>query len=412
MTVDMTTATDALAAREAAALLPTYRRHPVAFVTGQGSWLVDDEGRRYLDFLSGLSVTSLGHAHAAVTRAVAEQAARLVHVSNLYYTEPQVALAERLAQLLGWPDGRSFLCNSGAEANEAAIKLARRHGLAQAPGKTKVVSLEGGFHGRLLGTLLLTGNPAKHTPFQPLGDWVTHVPHDDPAALNAAVDDDTCAVWVEVAQGEGGVRPLSPALLATARAACDRVGALLVADEVQTGVGRLGAWFGWQTTDVEPDVVCLAKALANGLPIGAIVAHGAAAEAFQPGDHASTFGGGPVVCAAALAVLDTLESEGLIANAAQVGLVLEERLGDLVARSELAASHRGRGLLQALVLTAPVAARVEAAARDEGLIVNAVAPDAIRLAPALSVDAAIVDEAARRLGRALARVAAEVTGAP
>jgi len=412
MTVDMTTATDALAAREAAALLPTYRRHPVAFVTGQGSWLVDDEGRRYLDFLSGLSVTSLGHAHPAVTRAVAEQAARLVHVSNLYYTEPQVALAERLAQLLGWPDGRSFLCNSGAEANEAAIKLARRHGLAQAPGKTKVVSLEGGFHGRLLGTLLLTGNPAKHTPFQPLGDWVTHVPHDDPAALNAAVDDDTCAVWVEVAQGEGGVRPLSPALLATARAACDRVGALLVADEVQTGVGRLGAWFGWQTTDVEPDVVCLAKALANGLPIGAIVAHGAAAEAFQPGDHASTFGGGPVVCAAALAVLDTLESEGLIANAAQVGLVLEERLGDLVARSELAASHRGRGLLQALVLTAPVAARVEAAARDEGLIVNAVAPDAIRLAPALSVDAAIVDEAARRLGRALARVAAEVTGAP
>ena len=412
MTVDMTTATDALAAREAAALLPTYRRHPVAFVTGQGSWLVDDEGRRYLDFLSGLSVTSLGHAHAAVTRAVAEQAARLVHVSNLYYTEPQVALAERLAQLLGWPDGRSFLCNSGAEANEAAIKLARRHGLAQAPGKTKVVSLEGGFHGRLLGALLLTGNPAKHTPFQPLGDWVTHVPHDDPAALDAAVDDDTCAVWVEVAQGEGGVRPLSPALLATARAACDRVGALLVADEVQTGVGRLGAWFGWQTTDVEPDVVCLAKALANGLPIGAIVAHGAAAEAFQPGDHASTFGGGPVVCAAALAVLDTLESEGLIANAAQVGLVLEERLGDLVARSELAASHRGRGLLQALVLTAPVAARVEAAARDEGLIVNAVAPDAIRLAPALSVDAAIVDEAARRLGRALARVAAEVTGAP
>lgn len=412
MTVDMTTATDALAAREAAALLPTYRRHPVAFVTGQGPWLVDDEGRRYLDFLSGLSVTSLGHAHAAVTRAVAEQAARLVHVSNLYYTEPQVALAERLAQLLGWPDGRSFLCNSGAEANEAAIKLARRHGLAQAPGKTKVVSLEGGFHGRLLGALLLTGNPAKHTPFQPLGDWVTHVPHDDPAALDAAVDDDTCAVWVEVVQGEGGVRPLSPALLATARAACDRVGALLVADEVQTGVGRLGAWFGWQTTDVEPDVVCLAKALANGLPIGAIVAHGAAAEAFQPGDHASTFGGGPVVCAAALAVLDTLESEGLIANAAQVGLVLEERLGDLVARSELAASHRGRGLLQALVLTAPVAARVEAAARDEGLIVNAVAPDAIRLAPALSVDAAIVDEAARRLGRALARVAAEVTGAP
>ncbi len=388
-----------LAEREAAALLPTYRRQPVEFVSGEGSWLVDAEGRRYLDFLSGLSVTSLGHAHPAVAEAIAEQARRLVHTSNLYYTAPQVELAERLKALLGWPDGRAFLCNSGAEANEAAIKLARRHGLTQAPGKVKVVSLEGSFHGRLLGTLLLTGNPAKHAPFQPLGEWVTHVPYDDPDALTAAVDDQTCAVWVEVVQGEAGVRPVPDEVLKAAREACDRHGALLVTDEVQTGIGRLGAWFGWQTTSIEPDVVCLAKALANGLPIGAIVAHGSAAEAFQPGDHASTFGGGPVVCAAALAVLDAIEREGLVEHAARCGKALEARLDGIA--HPLATSHRGRGLLQTLTLAEPVAAQVVTAALAGGLIVNDVAPDAIRLAPALTVDERLIDEAVTRLEEAL-----------
>ncbi len=393
-----------LADREAAALLPTYARQPVAFTSGSGAWLTDDEGRRYLDFLGGLAVTALGHAHPAVTGAVAAQAARLVHTSNLYLTEPQVALAEALQRHLGWSDGRAFFCNSGAEANEAAIKLARRHGLAQHPGKVKVVSLLGGFHGRLLGALLLTGNPAKHAPFQPLGDWVTHVAHDDPAALDAAVDDDTCAVWIEVVQGEGGVRPLSADMLAAARAACDRVGALLVADEVQTGVGRLGAWFGWQTTAVEPDVVCLAKALANGLPIGAIVARGAAAAAFRPGDHASTFGGNPVVAAAALAVLDTIEREGLVDRAAARGRHLAAGLEDLAARHPLAVGERGRGLLRALVLHRPAAAAVTAAALERGLVVNAVAPDAVRLAPPLTVTEAEIDEALTLLDRALSAV--------
>lgn len=401
--------TATLAEREVAALLPTYRRQPVEFVAGEGSWLVDAEGARYLDFLSGLSVTSLGHAHPAVAQAVAEQAQRLVHVSNLYYTAPQVALAERLQGLLGWPDGRAFLCNSGAEANEAAIKLTRRYGLARSPGKFRVVSLQGGFHGRLLGALLVTGNPAKHAPFQPLGEWVTHVPHDDPEALMAAVDDETCAVWIEVVQGEGGVRPLSPEVLTAAREACDRHGALLVADEVQTGIGRLGAWFGWQTAGVEPDVVCLAKALANGLPIGALVARGPAADAFRPGDHATTFGGGPVVCAAALAVLDVIDREGLVANAARMGRALEARLDGLVAGSDLAVGHRGRGLLQALLLDGPVAAEVVAAALAERMVVNDVAPDAIRLAPALTVDEGLLDEAARRLDAALARVAGRAT---
>jgi acetylornithine/N-succinyldiaminopimelate aminotransferase len=389
-----------VSAREEAVLLPTYRRQPVTFVSGEGARLVDDAGRSYLDFLSGLAVTSLGHAHPAVTEAVATQARTLVHVSNLFYTEPQIALAEQLVGILGWPDGHSFFCNSGAEANEAALKLARRHGRSQHDDKVRVVALDGGFHGRTLASLLATGNPAKHEPFQPLGDWVTHVPYDDPAALDAAVDDDVCAVLLEVVQGEGGVRTVSDSVLRAARDACDRVGALLVIDEVQTGIGRLGAWFGWQQTPVVPDVVCLAKALANGLPIGAIVARGAAAEAFVAGDHATTFGGGPVVCAAATAVLDTIEREGLVERAEVLGQALTARLESLVAAHDLATGIRGRGLLQALVLDRPVAGDVRCAALSGGLVVNDVAPDAIRVAPPLIIDEHDLDEMHELLGRA------------
>ncbi len=401
-----------LRAREDAALLPTYARQPVAFVEGRGATLYDDEGAAYLDFLCGLSVTSLGHAHPAVADAVDAQMRRLVHVSNLFYTEPQIALAERLGALAGWEDARAFFCNSGAEANEAAIKLARRWGKQRDPGKVRVVSLAGGFHGRTLAALLATGSPAKHAPFAPLGDWVTHVPHDDPEALAEAVDGDVCAIWLEVVQGEGGVRPLSAAMLATARELCDRYDALLVADEVQTGIGRLGAWYGWQTTDVVPDVVCLAKALGGGLPIGAILAHGPAAGAFGPGDHATTFGGGPVIASAALAVLDTLEAEGLVARAGELGAALSARLDALVERHDLAVGHRGRGLLQALVLDRPVAADVAAAALDERLVVNAVAPDAIRLAPPLVIDEADLDTMAERLSAALDRCTADQGATP
>jgi acetylornithine/N-succinyldiaminopimelate aminotransferase len=388
-------------ARDAAAILPTYPRQPVAFVSGEGAWLVDAEGRRYLDFLSGLAVTSLGHAHPAVTRAITDQAQRLVHACNLYYTEPQITLAERLKATLGWPEGKVFFCNSGAEANEAAIKLTRRYGKTAHDGKVNVVALQGSFHGRLLGALLLTGSPAKHAPFQPLGDWVRHVPHDDPEALAKAVDDDTCAVWIEVVQGEGGVHPVPDETLLAAREACDRVGALLVCDEVQTGLGRLGAWYGWQTTPVVPDVVCLAKALANGLPIGAMVAHGPAAGAFRTGDHASTFGGNPVTCAAAVAVLDTIADQRLVARAAALGQAMTQRLAALAPGRDLVTGVRGRGLLQALVLQRPLAAAVTARALDEGLVVNAVAPDAVRLAPPLVIGEALLDEMAARLGRAL-----------
>lgn len=390
-----------LRSREAAALIGTYRRQPVEFVAGEGCWLTDVGGDTYLDFLSGLSVTALGHAHPAVTEAVAAQASRLVHTSNLYYTAPQVLLAERLSATLGWSDAKCFFANSGAEANEAAIKLARRHGKQQHPDKVGVVALDGSFHGRTLATLATTGNPAKHEPFEPLGDWATHVPFDDPDALADAVDDRTSAVFLEVVQGEGGVRPVPGAVWAAARSACDRVGALLVADEVQTGLGRLGTWYGWQGIGCEPDVVTLAKALANGLPIGAMVARGEASKAFGPGDHATTFGGGPVVCAAALAVLDVIERDGLVDRAARLGAELTARLRALADTSPLVADVRGRGLLQALVLRRPVAGAVVAAALERRLVVNDVAPDAVRLAPSLTIDEANLDDMAQRLRGAL-----------
>jgi acetylornithine/N-succinyldiaminopimelate aminotransferase len=407
--------TTAPARTEADLLLPTYGPRAATFVRGEGSWLVDDRGRRHLDLLCGLAVTGLGHAHPAVTAAVAAQAATLVHTSNLFGTLPALELADRLRTAAGWPDGRTFFCNSGAEANEAALKLARRHGKRQRDDKVHVVALEGGFHGRLTGALKLTGNPAKHAPFEPLGDWVTHVPHDDPDALRAAVGERTCAVWLEVVQGEGGVRPVPDDVLLAAREACDAVDALLVVDEVQTGVGRLGAWFGWQTVPPPrtagapafvPDVVCLAKGLANGLPIGAIVARGAAATAFAPGDHATTFGGGPVVCAAATAVLDAIEAEGLLARARDLGDRLAAGLDALAAEVPLVAGQRGRGLLRAAVLTAPVAADVTAAALRRGAVVNAVAPDAVRLAPPLTLTDDELAEGLRRLRAGVLDVAA------
>jgi acetylornithine/N-succinyldiaminopimelate aminotransferase len=402
-----TTPQDALPLTEDDVLLPTYGPRAATFVRGEGSWLEDADGGRHLDLLCGLAVTSLGHAHPAVTAAVAEQAARLTHTSNLFGTTPALELADRLRTALGWPDGRTFFCNSGAEANEAAIKLARRHGKHSAEDKVHVVALTGSFHGRLMGALKLTGNPAKHAPFEPLGTWVTHVPHDDPEALLAAVDDRTCAVWIEVVQGEGGVRPLSEAVLTAAREACDDHDALLVADEVQTGIGRLGAWFGWQTTAVEPDVVCLAKGLANGLPIGAIVARGVAAKAFQPGDHATTFGGGPVVCAAANAVMATIERDGLLERARAAGDRFAAGIEALAAELPLVTGQRGRGLLRAVTLDRPLAAEVTAAALRRHVIVNAVAPDAIRLAPPLTITDDEVDEGLWRLRLALEDVAAE-----
>lgn len=368
-------------------LLRTYPDTELLFVSGHGSWLVDAAGEEWLDLLSGIAVTSLGHAHPAVAAAVSDQAQRLVHTSNLFLTTPALELAERLADLVGWPDARMFFAQCGATANEAAIKLARRHGKAQHPDKVRVVTLEGGFHGRTLATLEATGQPSKHAPFAPLAGFVDTVAHDDPEALTAAVGPQTCAVMLEVVQGEGGVRPLSAEVLAAARAACDRHGALLIVDEVQTGVGRTGTWFAFQQTAVVPDVVTLAKALGNGMPIGVCIAHGQAAEAFRPGDHATTFGGNPVTAAAALAVLRVIEDEGLLDAVGARAAQLRMGLADIGARTGAVREVRGVGLLLGVALDGVDAAEVVAHSRSERLIINAVGPDTLRLAPPLNLTA-------------------------
>ena len=396
---------DALRARADAVLMRTYGPPKATFVRGQGTALFDADGNAWLDFLCGLAVTSLGHSHPAVTEAVSRQAATLVHTSNLFLTEPAVGLAERLVGITGFDDARVFLTQCGATANETAIKLARRHGKAIAADKVRVVALEGSFHGRTLATLEATGQPDKHTRFEPLAGFVDHVAHDDADALHDAVGEQTCAVLLEVVQGEGGVRPLDPAVLAAARQACDEHDALLIVDEVQTGIGRTGPWFAFQDTAVVPDVITVAKALANGLPIGACIAHGTAAQVFEPGDHATTFGGNPVTCAAANAVIDTIESQGLLDTAQVRATRLREGLAGLVGRVPHAKGVRGRGLLLGLELDAPVAGAVEVACRERLLLVNAVAPDVLRLAPPLTVSREEVDLALAGLEEALTAVA-------
>ena len=369
-------------------LMDNYGTPPIALVRGRGARVWDVEGREYVDLLAGIAVNALGHAHPDVVAAIAEQAATLGHTSNLAITPPAVDLAERLLGLLdpqGTRGGRVFFCNSGAEANEAAFKLSRL------TGRPRVVVAERSFHGRTMGSLALTAQPAKQEPFRPLPGDVVAVPFGDIAALEAAIDSDTAAVFLEPIQGEGGVIPAPSGYLSAARAACDAHGAMLVLDEVQTGVGRTGAWFAHLPEGVEPDVVTLAKGLGGGLPIGACIAFGDAAALLGPGSHGSTFGGNPVSCAAALCVLDVIARDQLLARASEAGAQITE----IMLRSPLVSHVRGRGLLLGVVLRAPVAAEVEAAARAQGLIVNAVAPDVVRLAPPLVLtddDIALVAE--------------------
>lgn len=393
-------------------VLPTYRVPGTAFVRGEGCALFDVEGRPYLDFLSGLAVANLGHAHPEVASAIAHQASTLTHTSNLFLTEPAVELAGRLAEVVGWPDAKVFFANSGAEANEAALKLARRHGLAQHAGKYRVVALEGSFHGRTMATLEATGQSAKHVAFEPLAGFVDHVAYDDAEALGGAVDDDTCAVLLEAIQGEGGVRPVPDDVLLAAREACDAHGALLIIDEVQTGTGRTGTWFAFQQTPITPDVITVAKGLANGMPIGACIARGTATGAFTPGDHASTFGGNPVSAAAANAVIKVMQREEIVARSATAGARLSDGLTALIGQVPYAAGVRGRGLLLGLELDAPVAARVEAACMQRFLVVNAVGADVIRLAPPLIVSDEELELALAALTEALQSVADDGRGRP
>ncbi len=369
--------TEELQGRFQAAVMPTYGVPPVALVRGEGCQVWDADGRQYTDLIAGIAVSALGHAHPALTEAVTRQVGLIAHTSNLFLHEPEVALAERLLGLLG-ADGRVFFTNSGTEANEAALKLVRRH---QGPSRPVFVAAENSFHGRTMGSLALTGKAAIREAFGPFGVDVRFVPYGDLAALTSAVTRECAAVFLEPGQGEAGVVPPPAGYLRGAREACDAAGALLVIDEIQSGIGRTGAWFACQAAGVVPDVLTLAKGLGGGLPIGACVGLGASGLALRKGDHGSTFGGNPVACAAALAVLDTIERDGLLAHAAAVGRRLARGLAGT--GHPLLAGVRGEGLWRAVVLARPAAGAVEAACRDAGFLVNAVQPDAIRLAPPL-----------------------------
>ncbi|MGI9186961.1 MAG: acetylornithine transaminase [Gaiellales bacterium] len=377
-------------------MMTNYPPRPLALVRGEGCWVWDDSGNRYLDLVAGIAVVTLGHAHPAPARALAEQAAVLGHVSNLFWSEPAVALAERLCALSGME--RAFFCNSGAEANEAAIKLARRHG-REVGGEAKhgIVSLEGAFHGRTMGALAATWGASKKAPFEPLPAGFKQVPRDEGEALRAAVGPRTAGVLIEPIQGEGGVNVIDGAYLALARELCDEHDALLIFDEVQTGIGRTGAWFSFLRTDVRPDVITLAKGLASGLPIGAVLSR-QLATGFQPGDHGTTYGGSPAIAAGALATIDAVEAEDLIGNAQRMG----ERLVTGMRALPGVASVRGAGLMVAVELADGDSAGVAAALRERGVLVNAVTASALRLIPPLVIDAAQIDLAVATLGAVLA----------
>jgi acetylornithine aminotransferase len=371
--------------RYANALMNTFGPPQRVLVRGEGCYVWDADGNRYLDLLAGIAVNALGHAHPLLVSAVTAQLATLGHISNFFASAPQIALAERLLDLLGAPAGsKIFFTNSGTEAMEAAIKLSRR------TGRTGLVAAEGAFHGRTMGALALTHKPAYRTPFEPLPGDVVHVPFGDADVLASTVDDRTAAIVLEPIQGEGGVRLAPPGYLPAARRAADAAGALLVLDEIQTGVGRTGAWFAHQHdhlgAGVRPDVVTLAKGLGGGIPVGAVVAFGEGpGTLLGPGQHGTTFGGNPVAAAAGLATLHVIERDGLLENAATVGRALCAGIAGL--NHPLVAGVRGEGLLLAIQLTMPVAGRVQATLLDAGFVVNAVAPGALRLAPPLILTA-------------------------
>jgi acetylornithine aminotransferase len=383
--------TESMLDRWSGAVMNTYGVPGVALVRGDGARVWDADGREYVDMFGGLAVNALGHAHPAVVEAVAAQLGTLGHVSNLFASPPAIALAERLLGLAGRA-GKVYFGNSGAEANEAAFKLSRK------TGRTHVVTALGAFHGRTMGALALTGQPAKKEGFGPLPGDVTHVPYGDVEALRAAVTDATAMVLLEPVLGEAGVVPPPPGYLAAAREITSAHGTLLAFDEVQTGIGRMGMWFAHQADGIQPDVVTLAKGLGGGLPIGACLAFGAAADLLGPGSHASTFGGNPVCCAAGLAVLDTIETDGLLDRTKRLG----ERLSAAITGLPGVDHVRGSGLLLGIVLTADVAKAAEAALREAGFLANACAPGVLRIAPPLVVTDAQADAFVAALGKVLA----------
>ncbi|MFI8633441.1 acetylornithine transaminase [Microbacterium sp. NPDC077663] len=396
MTVQTTTSWKDDAARDL--VLNSGDRYAL-LVRGEGAYLWDDEGTRYLDFLGGIAVISLGHAHPVFVQAVAEQAATLGHVSNYFATPPQLGLAARLKRLAGTGDsGRVYFGNSGAEANEAAFKLARLHGGAERP---RILALKNAFHGRTMGTLALTGKPAMQQPFEPMVPGVEFL-DSTVEALEAAMDDRVAALFVEPIKGEAGVLELPEGYLAAAREITRRHGALLIIDEIQTGAGRTGAWFAFQHTGITPDAITVAKGIGNGIPIGALITFGAASDLFYPGTHGSTFGGNPLATAVASAVLDEIERAELVDAAAERGQQVRDAVTAI--GSSLVEGCRGRGLLIGVALRHPVAGAVVAAAQQHGLIVNAANDSTIRLAPALTIGDVEIDEFQTLFARALATV--------
>jgi predicted acetylornithine/succinylornithine family transaminase len=396
MTADITAS--GMLADEARYVMRTFTRLPVEFVRGEAWKVWDADGHEYLDFVGGIAVNVLGHAHPAVVKAVSRQAGELIHTSNLYYTRPQVELARKLNQF-GF-EGRVFFANSGAEANEAAIKLARKWGKENRAGAFEVISAEGSFHGRTLATLAATGQVKYQQGFEPLPEGFRHVPYNDINALRGAVSDRTVAVLLEPIQGESGIIPAEPEYLRAARALCDEQNLLLIFDEIQSGMGRTGSFYAFQGYQVTPDIATLAKGLGGGVPIGACIA-APRADVFQPSNHASTFGGNPLACAAALAVLDTIEREDIIANVRMVGAYLEGGLGQLAAEFEYVEGSRGRGLMQAMLLRKDIAPQLQDMNLQLGLIVNAIGGRVLRLVPPLTIGKEQVDQALRVLGQSL-----------
>ncbi len=392
-------------------LMPNYRRNPVAFREGRGMRLWDLEGKEYLDFVAGIAVDVLGHCHPRHVAAIQQQAARLIHVSNLYQVAEQAQLASLLVEVTGIPEGQVFFCNSGAEACESAIKLARKAARAlRGQDVFEIIVASHSFHGRTMGALSATATPKYHEGFEPLVPGFVEVLFNDLGAVDRALTPRTAAVMMEPVQGESGITPASDEFLRGLRRLCDDRKLLLLLDEVQAGFGRTGRWFAYQHAGVVPDIVTLAKGLGGGMPIGAIVARSAVAQAFQPGTHGATFGGNPLACAAAIAVVETIRDEQLVERAAEMGEYLMARLRQLAETTSVITEVRGRGLMVAIEVTVP-SDQIIAACLARGLLVNNVRPTAVRMVPPLIVGRAEIDEMIKILGAALAEVAKSVAAA-